>query len=166
MSTQPDLFQAAERKTKKRQEGPQADCVRFWEDEWLRTRGYKWVWTSKHAALVAQALKMAGTVDEFRVRTRNLLSSIDPFLKKAAAPGLLVSHWNHPVVARRPPTYSSTAPRPSSPRPSEPPRATLPEGWGARMAAALRSRAGLENVLRELDAKSPPTASSATSTAS
>lgn len=164
MSTQPELF-GKERKTRKRQEGPQADCVRFWEEEWLRTRGYKWAWTSKHAALIAQALKMAGSVDEFRLRARNLLTTIEPFLKKAAAPGLLVSHWNHPIVARRPPTYSRTEPRPYSPPPSTQPRATLPEGWGARVVAALQSRAGLENVRRELlDPR--PTGSSATSTGS
>ena len=149
MSSQASMF-PEETRGRKKAVGPQADCIRFWEEEWLKTRGYKWAWTPKHAKLVAEALKLGGSVAEFEVRARNLLTTTEPFLKKAAAPGLLVSQWNHPIVARRPPTFSRPSP-PSSSRPSPTPqRASLPEGWGARLAANLRNPAGLAALQAEL----------------
>jgi len=147
MSTEETLF-PMEGSGRKQAKGPQAECIRIWEGGWLKSRGYAWKWTSKHAANVARALKMAGSVAEFEIRAANLLAAQEPFLKKAASPGILVMHWNDPVVAKRPPR--TMASRPSSPPPTEKPAAILPAGWGARMAEALRSRAGVETVLREL----------------
>ena len=94
-------------------------------------------------------MKLAGSVEEFEIRATNLLAAQDPFLKKAASPGILVMHWNDPVLAKRPPLTKKPSPQPLKPR-SEKPAAILPEGWGARMANALRTHAGVESVLQEL----------------
>lgn len=169
-SGQESLFPASAR-ARKQPSGPQAECVRFWETEWLKTRGYAWKWTAKHAALLAQAFRLAGSVEEVTRRCRNLLGTQDQFLKRAACPGLLVSQWNHPLVAKRAyePKPAQSASQPGEPRSSAGPnsegrpspsaaasgasatkRAELPPDFGRRIAAAIASGKPIDSVLSEM----------------
>lgn len=161
MSSDGFLF-PIEKKGRKQQTGPQAECIRFWEEAWLKEKGYKWAWTPALCANVAKSLSMAGgDLLEWRGRALALIRTQDPFLKRNPTPSGLVHQWNNPVLAR-----AVVRPKPSSPPPESKPRATDPRscgpppGWGAKVAATLRDRAGLERVNQELLARTSATPAS------
>jgi len=91
-------------KTRKPATGPQADCIRHWEQEWARTRGGQaWVWTGKDASLIADARKLArDDLAELQRRATRLLEETEPFTFNNASPGLLVSRWNQLAVDPKP----------------------------------------------------------------
>ena len=93
---------AATRAAKPRKEptGPQADCIRWWDAEWARTRlGTEWSWNSREAAAVAKCLKRAkGDAAEVQARMTRLLEHGDRWMAENAMPSILDSRWNQLAV--------------------------------------------------------------------
>ena len=84
--------------------GAQPEAIRLWESAWERTRGGRYLWTAKDAALIARARKMADeNLETLAVRVERLLSEEeDAWVARNASPGLLVERWNQLAYQPRP----------------------------------------------------------------
>lgn len=75
--------------------GPQADLIRFWCDEWEKTRGSIYAAETKDFVAASAVLKLAGgSLDEATRRAGKLLHSADAWMTQNASLPLLRSKWN------------------------------------------------------------------------
>lgn len=94
--------------------GPNAELVRFWEDEWRRTRGSEFKVQRLDAIALAAVLKLAdGDLDEAKARVTRILESADPWVTANASPGLLQKRWNQlgVEIVRTGPANGSVEPK-------------------------------------------------------
>ena len=69
--------------------------TRYWDSEWLRTRGVPYAWTRQDAICLAKCAQLASQdQQEVERRIQALLGSPDRFNAENATPRLLLSKWN------------------------------------------------------------------------
>jgi len=79
--------------------GAHAELIRYWESEWLRTRGTPYAVEAKDGVAVAAVLKLAcGDLGEAQRRADRLLGSSDTWMAQNASLGLLRARWNQLAV--------------------------------------------------------------------
>jgi uncharacterized protein YdaU (DUF1376 family) len=79
--------------------GDHAALIRFWEAEWLQTRGTPYAVEAKDGVAAAAVLKLAsGSLQEAQRRAERLLRSSDAWMTQNASLGLLRSRWNQLAV--------------------------------------------------------------------
>jgi hypothetical protein len=76
--------------------GAHPELLRFWESEWLRTRGVPWAWAQPDLVAIAKCLKLAGEEGQREVEARitRILENQDRWTADNASPRILASHWN------------------------------------------------------------------------
>lgn len=88
------------KRPRKEPTGPEADCRRWWDAEWSRTRlGTVWKWNPRQAAAVAKMVSTEdGNAAEVQRRMTLHLESTDAWTAQRAKPSLLLDNWNDYAV--------------------------------------------------------------------
>lgn len=87
--------------------GDHADFARYWEQNWLKTRGVPYVYSAKDGIAAAQILKLKGSsLAEACLRADRMLRSSDPWIRSNASVQFLLNRWNQMA------TISTNTPEP------------------------------------------------------